>query len=47
MEIVSDYLYDALMTKYEAIIPVNNTYLSLTEFNDKDKSGSVMNSDWE
>jgi hypothetical protein len=47
MEIVSDFLYDALMTKYEAIIPVNDTYLSLTEFNDKDKSGSLVNSAWE
>lgn len=47
MEVTANYLYDAILSKYENINPVTGNYLTLKDFNSKDMTGMVMNSVWE
>jgi hypothetical protein len=47
MEFTTEYLYDNLIKKYGVLTPVAGNHLTLKEFNTKDLTGMVVNSNWE
>ena len=47
MEVIANYMYDEIISKYGNIASVQSNYLALKEFNDKNVSGLIMNSAWE